>query len=561
MPVDPTISLGVKVPEPAQGANPLATISNFAALQNTLNQNKLFQQTFAARKRAGEILSQSPDLEKGLEELYRDPITAPFAGETVNAVRQGQQTFADIQRLRAVTAGEQQKQATDGLKAAVGYGLPAIIENPSNSTWDSVMSAQLRTMSPFARAAVEPALASLKTSLLADLPDDPVAARKEVQKRAAALSLASGFTPESYAAVAGKPATQNLGNVIQPGLEAPGQPFTAGGPALPVGAPPRYENFPGGVPAAVPGIPGNAPGNPLTGGPGPSGGNALGAESAAPAGPAGGSTGSAGSPEAPGIPLGLAGNGELLILPANVTSPSVGKGAKGMQILSPAQQENAKELQTEFAGSGLRAYQNANNTLGSLESMSADLDTLAKGGGFLTPGTGAQFRADVAKSMNTLANMAGMKEVFDPDKLAAVDAFNKETNRMGLTVLTTMLGNQREAAQTINNITTKAVPGIDNTYMGGKLVIEGLKAATQRAVDQRKWENAWQARNQGNLNGAAEAFNNAYPAESYAQSVLEKFGIGPKGFVSPQAIVDAVKAGYMTPAQGKTLGLKQFGGK
>lgn len=573
MPLDPQISLGAKVPEAGgAGGNPLGTLATFAGVQNQLNTNRLFQQTFAARQRAGQILSQSTDLEQGLDQLYKDPITAPFAAETANAVRAGQQTFADINRMKAVTAGELQKQATDGLQAAVAHGLPSIIDNPTNETWDNVMQAQLKVLSPSARAAVGPALESLKLSMLSGLPGDPTAARAEVKKRAAALSLGSGFTPESLSAVVGKPTTINQGNVIQPGLEAPGQPFVSSGPSFPVGAPPRYENFPGGVPAAVPGIAGT--GNPITGQGAPSaparnsapapGANPLGATSpGAPAAASSSSATAAGSSgvEAPGTPLGVAGNGELLVLPATARSPSVGSGAKGMQVLSPAQQKSAEDLQTEFSGSGLRAYQNANSTLGSLESMSADLDTLAKGGGLLTPGSGAQFRADVAKGLNTMADMAGLKERIDPDKIAAVDAFNKETNRMGLTVLTTMLGNQREAAQTINNITTKAVPGIDNSYMGGKLVIEGLRATTQRAIDQRKWENAWQAKNQGNLNGAAEAFNKAYPAESYADAVLEKFGIGPKGFTSPQAIVDAVKAGYMTPAQGKTLGIRQFGGK
>jgi hypothetical protein len=567
MPLDPGISLGVKVPEPA---NPLGMISTFATLQNTLNQNRLFQQTFAARKEIGQILATSPDIDTAAQRAFHSPTAAPFAGEAFNAIRQMEQTMTDIQYKRAQTAGEQQKQAQDGLHAALGQALPAIIDNPTNATWDSVMGAQLKTLSPSARAAVGPALDSIRTSLLSDLPDDPDQAKTVVKRRAAAIALGSGFTPEAFGAVAGKPTTQNLGNVIQPGLERPGQPFTASGPALPVGAPPRYENFPGGVPAAVPAIPGGGGGNPLTGasaGPvAPAAavaGNALGAEQPTPKSVPAGSEASASSVEPPGQPLGLAGNGELLILPASAKSPVVqaGGGSKGLNIRSSDQVESAKELQVEFAGSGLRAYNNAVATKGSLESMSADLDTISKGGGFLTPGTGAQFRADAAKAINTMARIVGIKDVFDTTKLATYDAFNKEIQRMGLTVLTTMLGNQREAAQTINNITTKAVPSLENTPMGGKLIIEGLKAATERIIDQRKWENAWQAQNQGNLNGAVERFNKEYPAETYAHKVLDEFGIGPKGFRSPQAIVDAVKNGYMTAAQGKEIGIKQFGGK
>jgi len=226
--------------------------------------------------------------------------------------------------------------------------------------------------------------------------------------------------------------------------------------------------------------------------------------------------------------------------------------------MSAAQQANAETLQKEFSDSGLRAFNNATATLGSLNYMTQDLDALAKAGGLLQPGTGAAWRTAVAKGINTMAEMAGLKDVFDPKAVSAIDAFNKETNRMGLTVLTTMLGNQREAAQTINNITTKAVPGIDNTFMGGKLVIESLKATTQRAIDQRNWENAWQARNQGNLNGADEAFNAAHPAQDYANAVLARFGMTPKGFASPAALKAAVANGFMTPKQAAGIGREQF---
>jgi hypothetical protein len=558
VPLDPTISLGAKVPDSVANDNPLGTISNFANIQNQLNQNRMFQQTFAARKRAGEIISSAPDADTAVKNLQADQSVSAFYPEILNNMRQFEQTTADIGRLHAETAkasadtlGTLQKTAFDGLHAALGFGIPAVVNDPSEATWKATIDPILANMSPAARATNAAILDSVKHSILDGLPDDPVERKKTASRRAGAIGLGSGVTPEVLAAETGVTSNVQQGNQITPTTKLSplfGGGETPSGPAFGVGSPAGFHDV-GGVPVAAPGLPGNVSGST----------NALGATppGAAPASSGASAGSSAGSP----VPLGVAGNGELLVLPPDAKSPSSGTNPMGMQVLNPTQRKNADELMTEFSGSGLRAYQNANSTLGSLVSMSADLDTMAKGGGFLSPGSGAQFRADVAKAFNTMADMAGMKERMDPDKIAAVDAFNKETNRMGLTVLTTMLGNQREAAQTINSITTRAVPGIDNSYMGGKLVIEGLKATTQRAIDQRKWENAWQAKNQGNLNGAAEAFNSAYPAESYAHAVLDKFGIGPKGFRSPQAIVDAVAAGYMTPAQGKALGIKQFGGK
>lgn len=579
MPIDPSISLGVKVPDM------LGTIKSYADVQNTLNQNKLFQQTFSARQRAGQILSQAPDMETGLAELYKDPVTAPFAGETVNQVRQGQQTLADIQlkHQQAETSSAEagkigteqaklgQEMSSSGLQGALAHGLPAIIDNPSEATWNNVMAGQLKGLSPQAQRAVAPALDLVKQSLLSDLPDDPVGRVDTVKRRAAALALGSGFTPEALAGIAGKPIEVNQGNVITGGVQAPalaGGGISSAGQQFPVGHAAGYETGPGSVPFPVPGVPGTpvtSASNALVGSSAPTmpaGSNALGANQPSTAqvgGQAGGQVGGQGTGNVPEPQQAVAYTGRPLFdQHTPMLAPRVGTGAGGLPLLSSAQQKNADKLQEDFADSGLRAFNNANTTLGSLDSMSHDLDQLAKTGGLLTPGTASQFRADVAKGINTLADSVGLKQPFDPKSLASVEAFNKETNRMGLTVLTTMLGNQREAAQTINNITTKAVPGIDNTYMGGKLVIEGLKAATQRAIDQRNWENEWQRRNQGNLNGADEAFNARFPAKDYAEAALAKFGLTGKGFVSPEAVGEAVRAGYMTKAQGIDVLHNQF---
>jgi hypothetical protein len=128
---------------------------------------------------------------------------------------------------------------------------------------------------------------------------------------------------------------------------------------------------------------------------------------------------------------------------------------------------------------------------------------------------------------------------------------------MGLNVVTTLLGNQREAAETIIN-TTKSVPGIDNTYLGAKLVASAIKSALQRTIDMRNFENAWQQKNQGNLNGAIEAFNQKYPADTYAEKVLGNFGLTPKGFASPEAVGEAYKSGLVTKDQMFSILKKQF---
>ncbi len=260
-----------------------------------------------------------------------------------------------------------------------------------------------------------------------------------------------------------------------------------------------------------------------------------------------------------------AGDGKPLIPPGlPMVSPSVGKGVGGLNLLSASQLDEAKTLQDDYAGPERKAFENANTTMGLLTEMDRDFDTMAKGGGFLVPGSGAKFRSSLAKFANTVGQMVNKDgaPLFDPSKVASIENLTKDTRRMGLTVLTTMLGNQREAAQTISNI-TQAVPDIENTYLGGKLLISSIKAATQRAIDQRNFENAWQAdpRNQGNLTGAIEAFNKAHPAQDYAAKVMDSFGLDATGFKSPQSVIQAVQQGYLTRTQASKILHDQFGKK
>jgi len=67
--------------------------------------------------------------------------------------------------------------------------------------------------------------------------------------------------------------------------------------------------------------------------------------------------------------------------------------------------------------------------------------------------------------------------VFGPKAQAAGEDIIKNTQRMGINTLQTMLGSQREAAETIKNMTEKGVPGLDNSVMGFKVVSASIKAA------------------------------------------------------------------------------------
>lgn len=526
--LDPNIPLAAHAPA---GANPLGMVGQFAQIQNQLNTARLFRQTFAARQMAGQILAGADpnDPEAGIRALMSNPQTAPFAGEIINNIRGAQATLLSMQ-------GEQQKQAQSGLEGFMKM-LPGVMADPSQ--FNALAQANMATLSPTAQARVAPAIDSLRQALTGGLPTEPGAARAVFNNRLNGLLVAGGVSPDSIRAITGTPTTINLGGRVVAGVQAPA---IAGGAFIPASSlatslTPQVAQ-PGGVVVGGGGAGAYSA-------PGPA--NAL-APSAAPRTPV--TAMPLAAPSATGGSA-LAGDGRPLFVGANMASPRVGVGIGGVNILSPAQQNTAKELSDEFNNQGVKEFQGAQNSMASFRYMDNALDTLAKGGGFLVPGTAEQARVELGKFVNTVTQMTGTAPAFDPTKIASAEDFMKETKRSGFQLINTMFGGQREAAETIQNATA-SVPGIENSYLGGKILVDSLRAAAQRAIDQRNFQNAWQQQpgNQGNLTGSAEEFNRLHPAEDYANGVLAKYGMTEKGFTSPEAVRQAVQQGYMTRDQG-----------
>lgn len=201
-PLDPSIPLHALGAQPGAGIN---LLGDFADAQSKMTAAKTASQTYNARIKAGQILAQSPDLETGMTQLFADPEVAPFAGEITSGIRQGM--LAQVQ-----AQGAQQEQATNTWDA-VRKVLPALAGSPDSATWKSIVNPVLAAASPSARAAMAPALESLRGSLLDGLPDDPTSAKKMFQSRVAGLAAAS---PDVWGLMFGKPGSQDLGGRIQP---------------------------------------------------------------------------------------------------------------------------------------------------------------------------------------------------------------------------------------------------------------------------------------------------------------------------------------------------------
>jgi len=280
MGLDPKIPLGVHAGAPpaaggeaggfGQLGQVLGLVSKQAEIANQQNQNKLFQQTFAAKQRAGEIMAHAPSVSAGLDALVKDPVAGPFAGEYVMQMREAQMTQAQMGLIATQREGAVQEQSLNGYHAVL-QGL-AGTEDPS--LLGPQIDAYLKTLSPQARARVAPAVSGVVKSLTEGLPDDPAAARDEFNSRKMGIAIASGnLAPDTAYALTGQ-LRPSIQTVTGPNGET--QQVIVGGPA---NSKPDYLNN------SVTGVSAYDPANPLVGAPGhqgaASGTNALGGGPAA----------------------------------------------------------------------------------------------------------------------------------------------------------------------------------------------------------------------------------------------------------------------------------------
>jgi hypothetical protein len=211
--VQPDISLGVTSPQ-VQQQNPINMLQSLAATQNALNQNRLFQQEFGAKQRAGQIISSAPDLETGMTQLYSDPQTAAFAGPIINGIRESQRTMLQM-------SGEKQSQA-QGALAQTLKSLGGAINDPSQL--EPLISANLATVSSSVAPEVRSAISSVVRALGEGNPTPT-----QYQARLGGLMLGTGFTPDSLRAITGAVPAGVTFQPVGPGGSL--QPLAIGGPA------------------------------------------------------------------------------------------------------------------------------------------------------------------------------------------------------------------------------------------------------------------------------------------------------------------------------------------
>lgn len=197
----------------------------------------------------------------------------------------------------------------------------------------------------------------------------------------------------------------------------------------------------------------------------------------------------------------------------------VGQGIPSTpRALSPEERElQTKVLPAQFE-KAQESYESAQNLQLQLANMQDQMGQLGTSG-FLAPGTGDTARLAFAKRINSLGTAMGMDPKslpFDQNSVASGEDILKGTTRLGFD-LARQLGS-REAMMIVQQA-VGAVPGVENTPRGARLIFGALNTAAQRQSDYYEYLQQW-AQTHPNTLGADVAFNKAYPVQHYTNQAL-----------------------------------------
>lgn len=189
--------------------------------------------------------------------------------------------------------------------------------------------------------------------------------------------------------------------------------------------------------------------------------------------------------------------------------------AKGWEIAT----EQASKRYDEMG----KTFEMGQGGLQSLAGMEDHLRSLSKNGGFLAPGAFIEARGNIARTMNTLFTQFGFKEMFNPDKVASWEDLMKETSRLGFQFVSSFLGQQREAAQTIER-GVNSVPGAHLTPEGSITVLNGIREVMKRQLDEYAFKTQWlqDPSHKGSLIGSDIEFAKERSAEAYARRAISQ---------------------------------------
>ena len=536
MPIDPTISLQAGNPTGGSGGtnsatnDPLKMVSEFANIQNALNKNKEFQQEFAARQLAGKIMSTAGSVDEGLAQILKSP-AAPFMGQYVNQIN----TSRAQQRQTEKTEMEMTQSA---LTFAKKNAFPASIVQPSSL--DSNLLGNLTGIPDSIKERVMAGINAVRTSVLDGLPADTSkwtpAQRETYTQRAVAQAMQAGTSLDEVHAIVGQNQNIKLPQGEIPGFQ-PGYMFGIGKPIMQTGNP-----FLAGAPAGTVTTPSGAviPHPPII--PGQTDQLAQ-----APPNPLGAGPQSYIEPPSGDVPK--SGIGTPLMAPKMAPQQT---GFGGVPVMDKNQVKNAEDA-SERWNKEQDKFASASDSRASLAAMNRDLNEMARQAfetgnpGFLGPGAGGETRLKIGNWANTISGILGGGAVLDPSTISSMESLLKQSITAGLKTDVAAFGQARIAFNTVDRV-QKANPGLDNSFLGSKLVNDSLDVMLERMEDKQKVGVDWKKNHRGNMDGFDEWFNANYPATKYMEKALDRNGLKSDGtFQKREYVINALKSGLITP--------------
>lgn len=213
--------------------------------------------------------------------------------------------------------------------------------------------------------------------------------------------------------------------------------------------------------------------------------------------------------------------------------------------ISPQAQMLGRQAAIPELKAASQAATAAQGTATMLQQTEQALSELPKSGP-LAAGPFAQARGDIVRRMNTVANVFGIKDengqpwAINPGAVGSLEELNKLTTRMGFELARTL--GTREAMQIVQQATA-AVPGSDNTPLGARKIISGIRASLDQTMAWQGFLEEWVNKNGSSL-GAREYFNKMRPPEYWNAKAWSEL-VDPKdrqALVANKANAEARKA-------------------
>jgi hypothetical protein len=536
----------------ALGNNPMEMLNQLSEMQLRQNQNKAFQLKLQANQAIGEAIASAPSLDEGVNAAAKIPGALAWGGEALANIKQ-------FQNLTAMYQGEIAKQSQSGFETLMKMGVPAGLADWQQ--FQPVTQQGLQMISPLARDAASKQLQAITNAATLGFdkmdmndPTQRAQAQELFKTRITGMAAMGGVTPETIQQFYPKASMLDLGNQSVPVQTSPS--IARIGPNGEIQSPnvvtPTGPGFGKGLSPQLGGL-GQLPVGGIYGG------GASGAGQA--------QTGATGAPVpytyktglgADGKPV-LAGDGKPLVSSAQSAQFQSSPGA-GVGGLTPLEAEANKNAQDEFIKDGQKTLEAARSTQLYAHQLANGYDYLAKGNlegkptdQMMMTGPWAAQRENLAKIANFAAGFTGGELPFDPSKIATLEDMQKAHQALKFSFLQQNLGQQREAAQTIMNAGT-AVPGIENTVLGGRVLSDLQNATAQYGIDRYNFMNEYQQNNGGIIQPAAGAFAAQHKPQDYIGQVFQKYGMTADGdWTSPLAVKAARDKGYLTTPEAQHI--------